>query len=333
MSDNNIRKGEVIEYGEMTDDTITESVKTINSRSGDPRMQFLMNRLVTHLHTFARETRLTTDEWMAAVEFLTQVGKISSDIRQEFVLLSDIFGLSVLVDAISHPKSKEATTGTLLGPFHTHDSNEFEECGQFASDGKGEPCAIYGTVSDTKGNPLENVSVELWETDDTGHYDTQYADRQGPDCRGIFHTNKDGKYYTKGILPVSYPIPHDGPVGKLLEKLNRHPYRPAHIHFMVNKDGYDELITALYMKGDRYENSDAVFGSKKDLIVEPKRIEDPDFAKQSGLKVGDWYINFDVVLMSKEEGIALFDKQSREALKEMNIDVAIRDGLPIAELD
>lgn len=324
---------QIIEFGGMTDDTITENVIAINSRSGDARLQFLVERLITHMHAFARETRLTTDEWMAAIEFLTKVGQTCTETRQEFILLSDIFGLSVLVDSISHPKSKEATTGTLLGPFHTHDANEFNEGDSFCSDGKGQPCAIHGKVTDTKGNPVNGASVELWETDDTGHYDTQYSDRDGPDCRGIFHTGANGKYITKGIVPVSYPIPHDGPVGQLLEKLNRHPYRPAHIHFWVKKDGYDELITALYMKDDPYENSDAVFGAKKDLIVSPKKIEDPELAKQLGMKVGDYHIEFDIVLMSQEEGVALFDKRSREELEKLGSNAFIIDGLPVAELD
>ncbi|ANB12866.1 hypothetical protein AWJ20_1144 [Sugiyamaella lignohabitans] len=316
----------------MTDETITENTNIINSQSGDARLQFLMHRLVTHLHDFARETRLTTDEWMAAIMFLTQVGKICSDERQEFILLSDILGLSVLVDGISHPKPPNATIGTLLGPFHAH-AHEFENGAAIASEGKGEMCVFECTLKDTNGRPIEGGSIDIWETDETGHYDTQYEDRDGPDCRGIVHSDKNGDFWVKGIRPVSYPIPHDGPVGKLLKLLNRHPYRPAHIHFKIKKEGYDELITALYVKGDEYETSDAVFGVKSELLIELKKIEDPEFAAKYGVKVGDWYIHKDFVLVTNEEAKELFVKNSKKALAKINVNATIVDGLPVADLD
>lgn len=317
----------------MTDENITENVKTVNSNSGNPRLHYIMDRLVQHIHDFARETRLTTDEWMYGVQFLTEVGKTCSDIRQEFILLSDTLGLSVLVDAMSHPKPKNATIGTLLGPFHTDDAHEVSNGDSICSEGKGEICAIFGTLKDTDGNPIAGASIDIWETDSKGFYDTQYADRDGPDCRGIVHTDENGYYSVKAIRPVPYPIPHDGPVGKMLKKLNRHPYRPSHIHFRINKSGFDELITALYLKDDPYEFSDAVFGVKNELVYDIKKIEDPEVAKKHGVNVGDWFINKDYVIITEKESRELFQATSVKALKALNIDVKVVDGLPIADLD
>lgn len=228
---------------DLTIDNITENVHAINSGCEDPRMKYIFERLVTHLHDFARETRLSTDEWMAGILFLTQVGQICSDVRQEFILLSDIFGLSLLVDSIDHPKPPGSTDGTVLGPFHTHEAEEEQHGGLISHDPDGTPCLILCTIKDMDGNPVSNVKIDVWETDSKGFYDVQYADRNGPDGRAVLRSDDQGIFWFKGIVPVPYPIPHDGPVGKLLVKLHRHPYRPSHMHFMFEKPGYDHLIT------------------------------------------------------------------------------------------
>ncbi|KAJ6261501.1 hypothetical protein Dda_4171 [Drechslerella dactyloides] len=315
---------------DLTHENITPNVHIINSQCPDARLRYLLTSLVSHLHDFARETRLTTDEWMAAIQFLTAVGQKCDDIRQEFILLSDTLGLSVLVDGMSHPKPPGATEGTVLGPFHTHDADRFEIGESICSPGKGEPMLVLCTVKDTAGNALENVTVDVWETDDSGRYDTQYPGRTSPDCRGVLTSGKDG-FWFKCVKPVPYPIPSDGPVGKMLEKLHRHCYRPAHLHFKCKKDGYDELITALYIRGDPYETSDAVFGVKSSLITDIDSIADPAMADKYGMKVGDHLLKWDFVLITEQESKNLKDRLAREALAKLGSTARLEDGLPVAD--
>lgn len=228
---------------DLTIDNITENVNAVNSTCNDARFRFLMERLVTHLHDFARETRLSTNEWQAAIRFLTQVGQICTDVRQEFILLSDVLGLSLLVDSIDHPKPPASTEGTVLGPFHTHEAPKIENGTLISQDPDGEPMLVVCSVKDTQGRAIPGVLVDVWETDSKGFYDVQHADRTGPDGRAIVQSDGDGLFYFSAITPVPYPIPDDGPVGRLLAKLNRHQYRPSHFHFMFSKPGYDPLIT------------------------------------------------------------------------------------------
>jgi protocatechuate 3,4-dioxygenase beta subunit len=250
---------------DLTIDNITENTVLINSQSPDQRLTYVMERLVTHLHDFARETRLSTSEWMAALNFLVKVGQISSDVRhvgasipstlaelyrrwlqQEFILLSDILGLSLLVDAIDHPKPPSSTEGSVLGPFHTHDPPTIDHGSSMSSDPAGEPCLVLCTITDQSGTPIPNVKIDIWETDSTGHYDVQYSDLQSPDGRCVMKSDEKGVFWFKAIVPVPYPIPHDGPVGQLLKLLKRHPWRPAHMHFMFEKEGWDHLITFVF---------------------------------------------------------------------------------------
>ena len=163
--------------------------------------------------------------------------------NQEFILLSDILGLSLLVDSIDHPKPSNSTEGTVLGPFHTHEAEDLPNGSSISSDPEGEPCLVVCNLKDTSGKPIEGCKIDIWETDSTGHYDVQHADHDGPDGRCVMSSDKEGIFWFKAIVPVPYPIPHDGPVGKLLLKLKRHPWRPAHMHFMFEKKGYDHLIT------------------------------------------------------------------------------------------
>jgi protocatechuate 3,4-dioxygenase beta subunit len=162
---------------------------------------------------------------------------------QEFILLSDILGLSLLVDSIDHPKPPSSTEGTVLGPFHTHDAISEPNGTQIAHDPEGEPCLVVCTVKDTEGKPIEGVKIDIWETDSNGKYDVQYEGREQPDQRAVMHSDKEGVFWFKAIVPVPYPIPNDGPVGKLLKVLKRHCYRPSHMHFMMEKPGFDHLIT------------------------------------------------------------------------------------------
>ncbi|KAI1905657.1 hypothetical protein LOZ12_006628 [Ophidiomyces ophidiicola] len=318
---------------DLTIDNITENTILINSQCPDARMKFVMDRLVTHLHDFARETRLSTQEWMTGLLFLTEVGKMCTDVRQEFILLSDVLGLSLLIDAIDHPKPPGSTEGTVLGPFHTHDAEHLDSGDQLSHDPEGEPLLVTCTVTDTSGNPIEGVKVDIWETDSTGHYDVQHPNRTKPDGRGVLHSDAQGAFWFKAIKPVPYPIPHDGPVGKMLKLLKRHPYRPAHMHFMFEKPGFDHLISSLFLRGDPFESSDAVFGVKSSLVVDTTTVTDPEVAAKYGVPLGTALITHDFVLVSEEDTKNLRDKNSTEALSKLGQKVRIVNGLPVPDLD
>ncbi|KAF3941060.1 hypothetical protein ABW19_dt0204518 [Dactylella cylindrospora] len=341
---------------DLTDSNITSNVNIINSQGPNKRLQYLLTTLVTHLHDFARETRLTSEEWMAAIQFLTSVGQKCDDIRQEFILLSDTLGLSVLVDGMNHPKPKGATEGTVLGPFHTHDAEHFDIGESICSPGSGQPMLVLCTLRDTLGKALEGVTIDVWETDETGHYDTQYPGRTKPDCRGVLTSSNEG-FWFKCIMPVPYPIPSDGPVGKMLAALHRHCYRPAHLHFKFQKEGYDELITqvlsypchvifnglsfvilidstiayrALYIRGDPYETSDAVFGVKSSLIADIGKIADQETAEKYGMNVGDHLLKWDFVLITEQESLELKNKLAKEALEKIGSTAKLENGVPVA---
>lgn len=251
------------------------SVETVCGRTGqqtDARMKEVMDSLVSHLHAFAKEINLTEKEWAVGIEFLTRVGQICSPERQEFILLSDTLGLSMLVDAINNRRPSGATESTVFGPFHVADApiRKMGEC--ISLDGSGESCLFEGRVLDIEGNPIQKACVDVWSDNADGFYDVQQPGIQPKwNNRGRFMTGADGKYSFVGIKPVSYPIPDDGPVGQMLERLGRHPYRPAHMHFMVTADGFRRLVTHTFVDGDAYLASDAVFGVKESLISSYER--------------------------------------------------------------
>ena len=199
-------------------------------------------------------------------------------------------------------------------------------------DPNGEPCLVLCSIKDRDGVPIDDVKIDIWETDSSGHYDVQYSDRDGPDGRCVMKSDKDGNFHFKAIKPVPYPIPHDGPVGKLLEKLHRHPYRPSHLHFMFEKPGWDHLITALYSKGDPYESSDAVFGVKDALIVDYVSV-DEETAKTYNVKPGSPVLKHDFVLITEKESNELRDERSRKALAALGRNVKLLDGLPVPDVD
>lgn len=228
---------------DLTTENITENVHIVNSQCRDPRLRYLLERIVTHLHEFCRETRLSTEEWQAGIQFLTEIGQISDDLRHEMILLSDTLGVSLLVDSINHPRHEPATEGTVLGPFHTHDAEEMDNGAVLHNDPDATPLLVLCSVKDTEGRPLDNVKIDVWEGDSKGFYDVQNPNRSGPDGRGVLHSDSDGLFFFKASVPVPYPIPMDGPVGKMLQNLGRHPNRPGHVHFMLDKPGYDLLIT------------------------------------------------------------------------------------------
>ncbi|CAA9966300.1 Chlorocatechol 1-2-dioxygenase [Pyrenophora teres f. maculata] len=319
---------------DLTIENITENVHRINSQCTDPRLKYVMERLVSHLHDFARETRLSFDEWMAGIQFLTQVGQICTDVRQEFILLSDIVGLSLLVDSIDHPKPPSSTEGTVLGPFHTHDAPSSAPGANISADPDGEPLLVLCTVKTTSGEPVPGVKVDVWETDSHGKYDVQYETRgDKADGRAVIQSDDDGVFWFKGIVPVPYPIPNDGPVGKLLEKLGRHCWRPSHMHFMFEKSGFDNLVTALYVRGSDYETSDAVFGVKESLIVGLDTVSSEQ-AEKYEVAEGTKLLKYDFVLVTDEETKQLRHDEAVKAMKSLGREgMIIVNGLPIPDVD
>lgn len=271
--------------------TEENSAEVVNSRMGsdvDPRIRQIMHSLVSHLHAFIKDVEPTTDEWETAIDFLTKTGQICSDARQEYILLSDVLGVSMLVDAINHRRPDGATENTVFGPFHVEGAPERAMGDNISLDGKGESCLFEGRVLDIDGNPVEGALVDVWSDNADGFYDVQQPSVQPEwNNRGVFRTGPDGRYRFRGIKPVSYPIPDDGPVGKMLERIHRHPWRPAHMHFLVTAEGYEPVTTHTFVEGDPFLESDAVFGVKETLIVPFKRSE-----------VGDtrWTSQFDFVL-------------------------------------
>ena len=251
--------------------TEARSVEAVNARMGadiNPRLATVMSSLVKHLHAFAKDVELTQEEWSVAIDFLTRTGQISNDNRQEFILLSDVLGFSMLVDAINNRRPSGATENTVLGPFHVEGAPEYPMGANISLDGKGETCLFMGHVRDVTGKPVEGARIDVWSDNAEGFYDVQQPEIQPKwNNRGIFVTGPDGGYSFRGIRPVSYPIPDDGPVGQMLAALGRHPNRPAHMHFLVTAPGYQTIVTHTFVEGDQWLTSDAVFGVKASLIA------------------------------------------------------------------
>ncbi len=280
----------------IDENTITQAVIERHANARDPRLAEVMTALVRHLHAFAREVKLTESEWFEAIRFLTDVGHITDDKRQEFILLSDVLGLSMLVTAANHRKPPGCTEATVFGPFHVEGAPEYAPGGDVANGAPGEPCYVSGRVLDTRGRPIANAEVQVWQADAEGRYDVQYADLAEHRARGTLHTGPDGSYRFKSIVAHSYPIPHDGPVGRLLERLGRHPWRPAHLHFMITAPGHQRLITHVFRDGDPYLDSDAVFGVRSSLVADWIR-HDPGPTPDGGHSAQPFYtLAYDFVL-------------------------------------
>ena len=274
---------------------VTAEVLATFSGAAAPRYREVMQSLVRHLHAFARDVRLTESEWEQGIDFLTRAGHITDDRRQEFILLSDVLGLSMLTVAINAPASAGATESTVVGPFFTDDSPEVALGGDIAGEAKGRPCYVSGTVRGTGGEPVPGARIEVWESDEDGFYDVQYPDgRTGG--RGWLRSAPDGEYRFWSVRPAPYPIPDDGPVGDLLTAAGRGPMRPAHLHFKVEAPGYRTLITHIFVAGDPYLDRDAVFGVKESLITD--FAEHPPGTGPDGRRLdGPWTsVAFDIVL-------------------------------------
>lgn len=249
--------------------TITDAVLDRVRHAPDARIQQISEALVRHLHAFVREIEPTQEEWEQGIAFLTATGHICDDKRQEFILLSDTLGVSMLVDAINHRLPEGATETTVLGPFYVQETPERPLGADISPGMKGEPLFVSGSVSGADGHPLVGAVVDVWHSDDDGYYDVQQLDDLGGlAMRARFRTDAQGKFHFWTIRPAAYPIPHDGPVGKMLEAQGRHPWRPAHVHFMIDAPGHECLVTHVFVAGDAYLDSDVVFGVKDSLIRE-----------------------------------------------------------------
>jgi len=261
--------------------TVTETALERISECPDPRLKEVMTALITHLHDFAREVKLTPDEWMQGINFLTDVGHITDDKRQEFILLSDTLGLSALVDLLANRgRSKAATESSLLGPFFRDGAPEMPMGANIARGIEGEPLMVHGSITSTDGKPVSGAQIDVWQASSSGQYDLQFDNFKGAEMnlRARFRTDADGKFNFRSVKPSSYPVPSDGPVGKMLNALGRHPFRPAHIHFIIRAPGFVTLVTALYIGGDKYIDSDVVFGSREQLVVGYRPSSAPNVA-------------------------------------------------------
>ena len=246
--------------------TITQAVLDRIAGTPDPRLKAVVSSLVRHMHDFVRDVEPTFDEWQAAIGFLTRTGQACTDTRQEFILLSDVLGVSMLVDAVNHRMPAGATETTVLGPFHVRDV-PFRPLGADIGAGlAGERLFVEGTVSSADGTPLPGAVLEVWQSDDDGFYDVQRPELDGPSLRTRLRADALGRFHFWTIMPTAYPIPDDGPVGDLLKATKRHPWRPAHLHFMISAPGHEQLVTHIFVAGGDYLDSDAVFGVKGSLI-------------------------------------------------------------------
>lgn len=278
------------------EEDLTQQVIRSFDACENPRLKELMVALVEHVHSYVRKTRLTEEEWREAIAFLTRTGHITDDRRQEFVLLSDVLGASMQTIAVNNEAYGDATEATVVGPFFVESSPEIKNGGDAALGALGEPCWVEGSVKDHDGKPLAGALIEVWEADEDGLYDVQYPDGR-TSARAHLYTDDQGGYRFWGITPTPYPIPHDGPVGQLLQAAGRSPMRASHLHFMVSYPGCRTLVTHIFVRGDELLGSDAVFGVKeslvKDFVREPAGTLTPD-----GRAVdGTWSrVRFDIAL-------------------------------------
>lgn len=260
-----------------SEDDITAEVLARFAETQDPRLRQIMLGLIGHLHAFVKEVRLTEAEWFQAIEILTEAGKMCSDKRQEFILFSDTLGVSMVVDLLDHRKPEGATESTVFGPFHRLGAPEMPPGGNIAQrDRTGIPTLVGGRVLDLDGGPIAGAVLDVWQAQTNGLYDSQDQDPDTLHMRGKFRTDPEGRYLIRTVQPVNYPIPSDGPVGAMLKATGRHPWRPAHIHFVVSADGYEPVTTHIFDRSDPYLASDAVFAVKESLVCDFVRHDSPE---------------------------------------------------------
>ena len=280
--------------------TVKDSVKVVRDRAGpgaDKRVKFLADTLVKHLHAFVKEARPSMDEWMYGINYLTRTGHLCTDWRQEFILLSDVLGISMLVETLNHDKMSGETESTVLGPFYIANAPKYPNGANICLDGKGEPVFVHGKVTGSNGKPIPGAILDVWQANEDGFYDVQQKGIQ-PDMnlRGAFTADEKGRYSFRTAYPRYYPIPYDGSVGDLLKALDRNPNRPAHLHFMVSAPGYETLITHIFTPDCPWLKDDAVFGVKQSLIAGFKSVDDSKRAAELNLPNPFREVEWNVVL-------------------------------------
>jgi hydroxyquinol 1,2-dioxygenase len=280
----------------LADAELTKAVQASFDGTPDPRLREVLQALVRHLHGFATEVGLTEEEWFAAIDFLTRTGHITDDKRQEFILASDTLGLSMLVVGMNNRRPAGATESTVFGPFFIEGSPGFKNGDDLANGAPGMPCFMSGTVRSTDGDPVPGALLDIWQADEDGFYDVQYADLDEARGRGHLHSDDEGRYWFWTVQPEAYPIPTDGPVGNMLAATSRSPMRPAHVHFKVTAPGYQTLITHVFDESDQYLDTDAVFGVRSSLLATFEH-HDPGTAPD-GRELGEPYrsARFDLIL-------------------------------------
>jgi catechol 1,2-dioxygenase len=287
----------------FTEERSAEVVAASFAGTPDPRLAQVLTSLVAHLHAFVKDVELTEAEWGVAIDFLTRTGQMCSPTRQEFILLSDVLGVSMLVETINHRTGGTATESTVLGPFHVVESPPRQLGDDIALDGKGTPCLVSGRVTGPDGGPLAGATVDVWQTNEDGFYDVQQPGIQPPgNLRGLFTADAEGRFRFRSVVPRYYPIPDDGPVGQLLAATGRHPYRPAHLHVIAAAPGHRPVTTHVFVADSPYLDSDAVFGVKESLVREVPEVDDPARAAELGLPNPFRTLTFDVSLLRAEEG-------------------------------
>ncbi|MFD0683935.1 dioxygenase family protein [Actinomadura fibrosa] len=280
---------------DFNEHTATKAVQDSFAGTHDPRLRELLSMLTRHLHDFVREARPSVQEWEQAIGFLTAVGKTCTDTRQEFVLLSDVLGVSMLVETLNEKEG--GTESTVLGPFHVVESPPRALGDSIDLVGEGQPCLVTGRVLTPAGTPIADAEVDVWQCNEHGFYDVQQPGIQpAGNGRGLFLTDAEGRFAFRTVTPSHYPIPSDGPVGRLLEATGRHPYRPAHIHFIVGADGFIPLTTHIFVAGSPYLDSDAVFAVKQSLIVDFPESDDAETAARYGVSAPFRHAEFDLTL-------------------------------------
>lgn len=284
----------------VTEQNLTDVVLERWKAVPDPRLRQVMQSFIMHLHAFVRDIEPTGEEWAKAIEFLTRIGQTCDPKRQEFILFSDVMGVSMLVDALNHRLDTGATPTTVEGPFHIPNSPVLPDGGNMAAGCPGIPCFITGTVKGLDGKPIANASLDLWSTDGEGLYEAQrgVADAW---MRGVYHTRADGSYTVRTVAPIGYSIPMDGPVGDLFRLTEISEMRPAHIHFCVEAPGYHRVVTHLFNRACQYLETDVVYGVKAPLIVD--FVENPPGTAPNGETVDTMYytITYDFVLQPMAE--------------------------------
>lgn len=258
----------------LNENTITQAVLDSMNRCTDFRTREISQALVRHLHAFVQEIAPSEAEWASAIAFLTDTGQMCSDTRQEFILLSDTLGVSMLVDAINHRFAGNATQTTVLGPFYVEEANDFSLGANISRESGETPLIVEGVVEDVHGNGIANAMIETWHADESGLYDVQrVTGKSALDMRARFRTDADGRFWYRSVVPAAYPIPDDGPVGRMLDAQGRHPFRPAHVHFKLSAPGHETIVTHIFIKGSPYLDSDVVFGVKDALVTELHKVD------------------------------------------------------------